>query len=451
MASAKPAMKFNGSTFASNLKIDLTSSKKDQLKISLKGEKGTLVKFEGTFKSRSGSDILALGKGFYEKKTGKFSQNELILSGKEDTVSYIPGSSAKAGTLRLKAKYATPDKPKSFSELKSFNVKILFRECEILHNNGKIFGSQTFRVGLKKQEGSTAAYSYTYKNSFGFTGEKGAKVVLRMKWDGWGSGHHHNRHSTDPLATGVFSEFKKINDSWESAFVLDGSNKPVNSYFTTKGVSGEISVTVEFKDSENRNIKTMKFSLIVGYFSEKLKELQVSSDIELVGKTDEHEVNHFGTSELIDQLQALAAEYTAAFDRGEFDVTEIQRVSSGELEDKPAIRSKITAINVSASGEKVYEIVSRVKPKFRQLLVNDMSLRYGVRFACIYEGDDDNKKLVNPFVPPHKRHMFGQDADISMSGNKMNDKQTVWFENNAQKYFPLSINEGNHYHVGLSP
>ena len=92
MASAKPAIKFNGSTFGSNLKIDPANNKKEQLKISLKGEKGTVVKFEGTFKSRSGRDILTFGSRSYEKRTGKFSQNEITSAAARTPLSTSPAT-----------------------------------------------------------------------------------------------------------------------------------------------------------------------------------------------------------------------------------------------------------------------------------------------------------------------------------------------------------------------
>ena len=144
------------------------------------------------------------------------------------------------------------------------------------------------------------------------------------------------------------------------------------------------------------------------------------------------------TLAMIKKLQELAAEYGQAYDRGEFDEIKRERVSSGELENRPQIRSKIVGINVKASGGKEYEIVSRVKHEYRELWVNDISLQFGGRY---------DYKIA--FHPPHSTHMFGEQADINHLGDpiKMNSKQITWFKNNAPKYFEsVEIHNGNHFH-----
>ena len=313
-----------------------------------------------------------------------------------------------------------------------------------------IMNNESILVGLKKLEGSTANYSYEHKNSFGFVGEKGAGVSVKLRWDGCDFGHDHDRHTSNPLATGKFSVFNFKNFLWNSTFVLDGTDKPVTAYYSTKGVSGRVEVTAEFKDESGYPVNIVKFNLLVGYFSETLAQLQGSDDIKLVGITDEHPSNHYATPELISKLEELAAENGKAYDRGEFDVVKTKTVKSGSL-DKWNLLRKILLITVKAAGKNKFDIKYKEKPKYRQLWVNDMSLECGGRFDIGKDGE--TKKLI-PFVPPHATHMFGEKVDINFTKGRMNPKQEAWFELNATKYCQNVERHGKgdweHFHCSKS-
>ena len=155
--------------------------------------------------------------------------------------------------------------------------------------------------------------------------------------------------------------------------------------------------------------------------------------------------NHFGTQELIDALESLAAEYTSAYDRGEFDTFREIHVPPNDPNNELAKAGKdIKVVTEYIGGRPVvkeYIVRKRIKPKTRRLCVNDMSLQYGGRFDC--------KPKENPFIPPHETHMFGEQVDINHLGNpiKMNAKQLDWFKINALKFFEsVELHNSNHYH-----
>ena len=93
-----------------------------------------------------------------------------------------------------------------------------------------------------------------------------------------------------------------------------------------------------------------------------LNELHEGSDYKLIGDKPEHPINHFGTQELIADLQTIANQY---------------------VQLNPGVRIRI----------------------------NDISLEYGGLF-------DINKD----WSPPHKSHRLGTNADISIWGVDENDK-----------------------------
>lgn len=208
-----------------------------------------------------------------------------------------------------------------------------------------------------------------------------------MNWTGHYHGHEHHLASFNRLATGQFSGFTQRNEHWIPGGNLvnkDGLVDYRNITYTTKGMSGKVTVRVFFKNAEGNIIDQIPFYLNVMYTGLIKLEVKEEDNIKLVGKTKTHPDNHYGTQALINAITSVAKAYGEACDRGEFDI----------------------------KGK-------RPEGVYKKLRVNDMSLKWGGRF-------DLNADLI----PPHQEHMFGEEVDISIKN--MNTKQFAWYDKNAK-------------------
>lgn len=123
---------------------------------------------------------------------------------------------------------------------------------------------------------------------------------------------------------------------------------------------------------------------------EGLTLLPAGTGYTLVGATSKHAVNHYATGAAISAIPLIAREYHAEF------------------------------------------------PKDGDLLVNDISLRYGGLFDI---GGD--------WAAPHITHRFGSQADVQKSTIPA-DHQTK-FEEIAKKHGARILIEGTHYHLDFTP
>ena len=448
---SKPVIKCGGSTAFTQREVDLTKKNKP-LRFDLSGQPGTLIRFEMRYEAGSRGVREYQGKRTADI-VGHFTAPELIISGdkKSDFVEYIPSKKAVPGIIKVRVSFKPEKKPRQ--SLRSFNI-VLSGQTFVIKTKGMDVNNKNVSLRIPHQGGSTVDYEKELE-SFTFTGSSGCKVRLYMTYDGFAYGHKHDKKTSDKYATGYFTNFTQKEKYWISNFTLPEANRPAFSKYVTLGVCGLLDVTAEMVDSKNMVVAKASFQIDNQYGGKLLRQLQESDNIALVGKTTEHPVNHYGTDQLISSIETLAKAYCEAYDRGEFDRVEEVHIPANDPENELRQKGKdVKVVYDYIDGRPVvkeYVIRQIFKPENRKLLVNDMSLKFGGRFACDHDIIDHKRgSLKNPFRFPHKRHMFGEDADISMSGDKMNELQEKWFIRNVEEYFPLFIKEGDHYHVGLS-
>lgn len=277
---------------------------------------------------------------------------------------------------------------------------------------------------------------------------KGCRVRLKLVYEGALSGHIHGDYC-DPVGwRRSIGEFSGFDQDGLSTFELDASRLGTTVNYTSYGVCGKIFAKAEFIDRKTGLLHAIRDFKIVVVYSGNFVELRGSDDIELIGKTDEHPENHFGTPALVSAIQELAAAYCKAYDAGEFDPWRVRskliHKKSGDTKEFNFILEKLERDSRELTK---YE---RVKPAVRQLQVNDMSLINGGRFDC--RPKDTKSKKGKPFQPPHETHMFGEDADVDYK--HQNYLQRIWLEQNASQYgFKCRLeDEGTdnvHWHLDL--
>ncbi len=319
------------------------------------------------------------------KTIGAFKKARIKLSGggAQDAVIYYPGPGARSGQVVATAHFGKIPKKLKFT----FHYRDV--KCNVFYQGRPINQEEKILVFLEYSLGTAFRKKYKYKtilqSKFAFIGPKESRVSIKMNWNGDHCGHNHDMASYNELATGYFTNFTQSGDNWlpgGSLITGDGTVNYRNIDYVSYGMSGEIKVLVAFSTKENAPIKSIAFYLWVLYPGLMPMDVEEGDNIVLDGKTDSHPDNHYGTQKLIDAIRKMAKAYGEAYDRGEFN-------------------SK-----------------NRNKP-IRQLYINDMSLRFGGRF--------DHKQTLKP---PHKEHVFGEDADIQIK--EMNAKQRAWFDRNAE-------------------
>jgi hypothetical protein len=338
--------------------------------------------------------------------------------GKKIKISYEPDDAkTMPGLYRLEVifKHNGRNGPKECTKTTEYRV-VDSTPIAVTMNNVPIMKEQSLYVPLQHSLSTKGGiYETIFPSKFSITGPRNSRVEIKMNWNGYSHGHKHHLASYNKLATGQFSGFTQRNDHWIPGVDLVNEKGLVdyrNITFTTKGMSGKITVRVLFKDAKGEIIDQIPFYLSVRYKGLKKLEAGAEDNIKLVGDKTIHPDNHYGTQKLIDAIKAIAKAYGEAHDRGEFN-------------DK--------------NGK---------KPPYKKLYVNDMSLKWGGRYDCAHK--DNGTVATQPFKGPHEEHMFGEEVDIQTK--EMNSKQEAWFDKNKEKSdygFSRGYDEGNHFHCSV--
>ncbi|MCE5272693.1 hypothetical protein LLH00_15540 [bacterium] len=372
---------------------------------------------------------------------GEFSPSSLIFKdpSKWEKIVWKPGPGIVSGQVKALAKFRGP----SGTHEEKMEIRVLAVSPKVYFD---LSPANIAMIHLKKKDGDTADYTHKVEGRFRFSGHKGCQVRLTLAYEGTSGGHIHGDYC-DPVGwRKSIGEFSGFNVDGLSTFELDGSRWGTAVNYTSYGVCGSIFAKAEFLDKKTGLVYAIrKFKMVVEYRGNFI-ELKGSDDIKLIGKTDEHLENHFGTPALISAIQKLAADYCKAFDEGKFDILKF-RIEPGAKESgnfkfgpyKPGPRVSLD------------DLCDHVKPKVKKLEVNDMSLINGGRFDCQLKDTEESKK--KPFQSPHKTHMFGEQVDINYT--RQSNRQRDWFKENALKYFQFVGTHGKkgsiyeHWHCSI--
>ncbi len=353
---------------------------KQPVRLRVKGPRNQKVKLDtsytknGSGTSRdSGNQMIC---GFFDKIIVK-----LTGAIKGDEVTYYPAASAFKGQVHVTASFGNTQKKNLFT----FHYKDT--DCFVYMGDTRIMKEQRIYMPLKHSLGTKfGTYETDFSSKFAIRGPRNSSVKIKMNWTGHDHGHSHHPASFDKLATGQFSGFTQKSEFWIPGSKLvnkDGLVDYRNITYTTKGMSGKVTVRVFFKNAEGNIIDQIPLYLSVMHHGLNKLKVGTEDNIWLVGDTTTHPDNHYGTQELINAIKSVAKAYGEACDNGEFDI----------------------------KGK-------RPEGVYKKLRVNDMSLQYGGRF--------DWKATL---MSPHEEHMFGEEVDIS--SKNMNSKQEDWFMKNV--------------------
>lgn len=213
-----------------------------------------------------------------------------------------------------------------------------------------------------------------YNASANCTGEGNRTYGVCLDMKGTGLGHDHS-NAAPPI------EFPN-NDRCKSGIPL---NTAAVWKFKTPQHAAQLNLTWTWSGAcSGSQTKTAQSGI------EGLALLSAGSGYALIGATAKHGTNHYATSAALSAIPLIASEYHAAF------------------------------------------------PKDQDLLVNDISLRYGGLFDI---GGD--------WAAPHITHRFGSQVDLQKSTIPA-DHQAK-FEELAAKHGARILIEGTHYHLDFTP